>query len=354
MAANALQEKEKKSKTPQKVFIGIFLTVLGLIGLTVVTLTKEKSADGMEAESEGRETIFSVTTTRVLPGSVVNYITLNGDVAASSSVAVYPDAAGKISSIRVRLGERVRRNQVIAEVDPSRPGLSYAINPVRAPVSGTITDLPFSVGDTINQQLAVATVGDLATLQVKTFIPERFISKISPNIVAELSLQSYPGEVFPARVVEVSPVVDPVSRTMELTLEPLEQDARIKAGMFVQVKLTIETREEVLRIPTDTIISRFGETFVYVVGPEEQAEASPASPEESGMVTDEGPEKTANPPSASFRRVKKRLVRPGIEIDGISEILQGLMEEEEIVYQGQSLLEDNVLVKVVRTVQPLE
>jgi multidrug efflux pump subunit AcrA (membrane-fusion protein) len=100
----------------------------------------------------------------------------------------------------------------------------------------------------------------------------------------------------------------------------------LKAGMFGEVKLVTMEKDGVVKIPSDCVVNRFGEEFVFLV-------------ERSG----DGAEGIA-------RRVK---VTRGIEIDQKLEITSGLEPGDEVVYRGQTLLEDGSKVRVVETVQPL-
>ena len=108
---------------------------------------------------------------------------------------------------------------MIGEVDPSRPGLTYSLSPVKARVSGTITKLPLDIGDAVSPQVSVATIGDLSRLQVVAAIPERFISQIRTGMDARVSLEAWPGESLSLKVNQINPVVEPASRTMEIKMD---------------------------------------------------------------------------------------------------------------------------------------
>ena len=320
------KEKKKRDKKPGRiVLIILLLAILAAGAFTVLSMKNNggpKGSPGQDGMEEDKETIFAVTVTEAVSGEIKDLLEVNGDVIPDSSVDLYPDNSGKLSRLYVELGDYVRKGQVIAEVDPSRPGMSYTANPVKAEISGTITRLPFDLGATVGPQSPVATVGRLHNLQVRTYIPERFISKIRMGMKANLTFESYPGEVFPGVVTEVNPVVDEVSRTLEIKMDLVDRDSRIKAGMYAKISLITEEKEDIVRIPSDCIISRFGETFVFVMDGED--------------------------------RVARRLVTPGIQISGVSEIAEGLKAGERVIYQGQTLLDDQAPVKVVRTMQPLK
>lgn len=310
---------DKKSKIP-----GLLITlVVLLLAIGAVFFLRQKNNAQKEeiASAEDEEQVFAVNTTKAVEGQIIDYLYVNGDIIAKEFVDVYPDTAGKLTNIRAALGETVRKGQILCYVDPSRPGMNFTNSPVYSPISGTVTSFPGTIGSTVSQQAAIATIGDLSNLQVRTFISERKISMISLGMPAQLSFESYPGEVFSAKITELSPVVDPTSRTMQIKLDMTNKDNRIKSGMFSKIKITTSVKENIVKIPTDCVNERFGEKFVYVVNSSDIA--------------------------------RKQTINQGININDVSEILSGLTIGDDVVIQGQSLLEDGVKVKVIKEIAPL-
>jgi RND family efflux transporter MFP subunit len=147
------------------------------------------------------------------------------------------------------------------------------------------------------------------------------------NQTCEITLDAWPGESFRGSVTEISPIVDPASRTMEVKLNVDNPGAKLKAGMFAKVKVITEQKDNIVKIPASAMVQRFGETYVYTL------ETDPADP--------------------AFQVARKRIITPGITIDGILEIQQGLRPNEEFVVRGQGLLEDGARVNVIDRVNPL-
>ncbi|TVR87113.1 MAG: efflux RND transporter periplasmic adaptor subunit [Spirochaetaceae bacterium] len=280
---------------------------------------------------EPGETVFPVGVSTAVRGQMLDYLRLNGDVETSSAVDVFAETVGEITSIPVRIGQRVERNQVIAEVDPSRPGQRFTPSPVRAPISGTIVALPMQVGARLSQGQAVARIATTSDLQIRTHIPERYIGQVSLGERAIVSLSAYPDARFNARVTETSPVLDPQSRTMELTLRLERPDVRIRPGMFAQVRLITQEKTNTVKLPANAVVRRFGEAFVFVV--------VNSSHDDNG--------------EPSVQRVERRPVTTGIQIDETVEILEGLSGGEVVVVQGQNLLDDSARVNVVTELEPL-
>lgn len=270
------------------------------------------------AKEEESETIYAVNADIVQAGNLDDYLEFGGDVSSVSAVDVYPDAAGKISRIRVSVGDLVKKDQIIAYVDPSRPGMNYSENPVKAPISGRVTSFPPTIGTMVSQSYSIAKISDTDELQIKVNVAERFISRIRENQTAIVSFDAYPGVEFKARVFEVSPVLDTTSRTMLAKLKVEPADSRIKAGMYARVKLITDTIEGAVVIQNDAIVYRDGKPYVFTAK-SESAESS------VNMVS----------------------VKEGLSVDNKTEIQEGLKEGDVIIVKGQSLLSDGSKVKIL-------
>ncbi|MCL2193423.1 MAG: efflux RND transporter periplasmic adaptor subunit, partial [Treponema sp.] len=271
--------------------------------------------------------VFAVNTIAAAQGPIQDFIGLSGDVIASSVVDAVPEAAGRVEQVFVTIGQRVYRGQTIATVDPSRPGMTFQLNTVTAPVTGTIVMLPVQVGMTIGPGMPVARVASGNTLEIRLFVAERFISRMSMGLPAEITLAAWPGEVFHGRIYELSPTIDPISRTMEVRVRVNQPGDRLRAGMFANVRLITQRKENVVKIPASAMITRFGNQYVYVV------EQDPENPEHNVA--------------------RRRNIVPGILVDGMLEVQSGLEPHEEVVARGQTLLEDGVRVNVIERLAPI-
>jgi multidrug efflux pump subunit AcrA (membrane-fusion protein) len=284
---------------------------------------RKKNPGAPEAAVEAP--VFAVNTTTAVKGLIRDYLALSGDIVAGSTVDTYSEVAGKISRIFVTLGGRVRKGDPVVEVDPSRPGMNFMPGIAEAPISGTITSLPAQVGMTVSQAVPLARIAGGNALEIKVYVAERFISQISMGLPCEISLDAWPGETFRGSVFEISPVVDPASRTMEVKINVENPGARIKVGMFAKVRIITRRKENIVKIPAGALVSRFGEQYVFAVD-----KTDPEAP-----------------------TARKKIVVPGILIDGVLEIEQGLAPNEEIVIRGQSLLEDGSRINVIEQTAPL-
>jgi multidrug efflux pump subunit AcrA (membrane-fusion protein) len=319
-------------------YTAVITAAIFFSGCGQISAIRERIAGGKNPAAPGgasaaqERPVFAVNTTTAVQGRIRDYLALSGDIVAGSTVDAYSDVAGKITRVFVSIGSRVRQGDPIAEVDPSRPGMNYVPGVASAPVSGTIVALPAQVGMTVAQTVPLARIaaGNTASgnaLEIRLYVAERFISRMALRLPCEITLDAYPGEVFQGRITELSPVVDPTSRTMEARIGVTNTGNKLKAGMFAKVRIITETKNNIVKIPAAALLQRFGESYVFTV------ETDPSDP--------------------AFIIARKRTVVPGISIDGVLEIQQGLKPDDEVILRGQTLLEDESRVNVIDRVAPL-
>jgi multidrug efflux pump subunit AcrA (membrane-fusion protein) len=306
----------KKSSRAISIVLGILiLLVAGLTALSVFGGGGPESGGPGAGAGQGRSAAV-VQAAEVVLGSIENSVVINGDVLARTQVSIYPAMAGKITEMLVQVGDRVSQGQTIAMVDPSRPGEVYARSPVVSAITGTALQAPVSVGDTVATGTAVYVVGNLDSLVVETFVPERFSTAIRTGLEAQVSFEAMPGERFVAAVSEISPVLDPASRTLRIRLQfQGRPDPRIRAGMFATVSLVTNSRINIPVIPRAAVINTYGSWIVFVVDENNTAE--------------------------------RREISLGLENEELVEVTRGLMPGELVVSQGQNFLSQGDPVRVV-------
>ena len=302
----------------------ILIVIITILIFLTGCKNTDKSDENSSEKSNEQITVFAVSTTTAVQGEIKDYLQLNGDIAARTTVDTFADTAGKIKSLFVKIGDTVRKNQIIAEIDPSRPGMTFAASPVKASISGTVTKVSVQIGATVAPNIPIVKISKMDELEVILYVAERFISKMSVGLPAVIKTEAFPGELFTGSIREISPEVDKNSRTMEIKLNIDDNTSRLKAGMFAEVKIITVEKENIVKIPAEAMINRFGEYYIFIVN------------KDSDKST-----------------VEKKVVIPGLRIDNQLEIISGLKAGDTLVIRGQTLLEGGLFVKVVSTVEPL-
>ena len=263
----------KKSQIITAILTGFIVVLTILIAVHFFQRGNDtQTATGGPGGGRGQARAITVRVTPVQTGTIERGVVINGDVLARNQVSIFPTVGGRLVETRFGVGDRVNMGDVVARVDPSRPGEIFSHSPVVSTISGTVLQAPFNPGDTVTTMSAVYIVGDLSALLLETFVPERFVSAITAGLRAQVQFEAIPGETFFAEIAEISPVLDPASRTLRIQLRFVNPatgqsatDPRIRAGMFATVSLVTSSRVNVPVIPRISAIRNYGSWFVFTV-----------------------------------------------------------------------------------------
>lgn len=316
--------------------ISLFLLIFMGVVFFVACSDDEKKEESKEAVEETNKSTssgggrgfrrkqdeYNINAKTVTLGSIYRRINIDGDVTATDSANVTPDAGGTLHSLQVEEGDTVRKGQVIAQVDPSKPGQKFLLSPVKAPISGTVSTIFIKVGNPVGQSSVIAEIADNSELIVELYIPERYASEVDMGTKGTLSLISFPNEVFPLKARTVSSVLSTVTHTMKVTLSFEKRDKRIKSGMFGTIELILEEIENVPFLRRDYIVQRYfdeaNNTGVFKVV------------EDMGKTTSE------------FQKVVL-----GVEDGDYYEIKEGIAEGDVIVITGQERLVNGAALRIL-------
>ena len=126
---------------------------------------------------------------------------------------------------------------------------------IRAPVDGTVVSRSVDVGQTVAASLSAPTLfliaQDLTKMQVDTNVDEADIGRVRVGQDATFTVDAYPGEIFRGKVVQIrqAPINVQNVITYNVVIGVSNQDLKLFPGMTANVKVLVDRRENVLRIP---------------------------------------------------------------------------------------------------------
>ncbi len=184
---------------------------------------------------------------------------------------------------------------------------------VKAPFDGMIAELYITEGSTVGPQSPIA-LQVSKEIEVAIEVEESRIGQIEKGQNASLQVAAYPGQEFPAVVTSVAPVADQDTRTFTVKVTPIDEEGRLRSGMYANALLLIDEMQDTLLVPRDAVTTIDGQDTVYVI---------------------------------DGNRAEQRPVTTGLSNDGQIEIVSGLEAGESVVTAGQSNLIDGAKVEVV-------
>jgi RND family efflux transporter MFP subunit len=183
---------------------------------------------------------------------------------------------------------------------------------VEAPISGVITSVSVEEGNFLSPGVPFMTLANLDEIYVEAAVSEALVNKFKPGDKVKVVVQALDKAEFTG-VVETVDLVPNQAKLYPVKILLTNKDNRLKPGMFAEVQLRNEYRENIIAVPVEAVIDNRSEQFVFVV--------------EEGKAV-------------------KKPVKLGLTDGKMVEILEGLNEGEELIVVGQNYLADQDAVEV--------
>ena len=273
----------------------VIVIVLG-IAITVRIMVSKKPADQKETEK-----IIPVEVIPVTPGNVQSTCEIFGTIKANKTAYVFPETMGRITRILVKEGTYVSKGRKLMALRNETIGFEYEEGHITAPISGNVANIMVDNGSMVTPQSPVAMVVEFSRVEVSFNVSENAMDCINKGGKVRVMVDAAPEIQFNGTVSEVSPIIDPLTRTVAAKAVLNNPKKILKPGMTARVTLNLGSRENVLMIPRDALLD--GYLFV-----------------------------------AKDSTSERRDVTVGLVGDKFVEILDGIEEGEQIVVVGQQRL----------------
>lgn len=231
---------------------------------------------------------------------------------------------------------------------------------IRAPVDGVVVARNVDVGQTVAASLQAPTLfliaQDLTKMQVDTNVDEADIGRVALNQEATFSVDSFPGQTFRGRVVQIRQAAQVLQNvvTYDSVVAVANPELKLMPGMTANVKILVARREGTLLVPNAAFRVRLdAAALAGSSGPQGGSPAGQRGPQTSaggrpagspGMSPGRGPDLGARGTAdGQQQRVwvlqdgkpVERMVRTGLSDGQKTEVLDGLREGEAVIV-GQS------------------
>ena len=139
--------------------------------------------------------------------------------------------------------------------------------PVVAPISGTIVEQQITGGTgvkSLDNSPNLFTIADLSTVWVLCDVYEDMLSRVQVGDTAQIELNAYLGRTFLGKVVNISAVLDPTTRTAKVRIELPNPKGIMRAGMFVTATFKGQQAIDRVVIPTTAVVHLHDKDFVFL------------------------------------------------------------------------------------------
>ena len=207
---------------------------------------------------------------------------------------------------------RFARDNAAAKLEAARGSLQgmeskAAGTVVTAPADGIVAKRYYQEGYYAKAGTPLFAIADISMLKTTIHIPEGQITGVKVGNEADIALPAYPGKKLVGKITRIAPVADLPAHTFAAEVS-VDNSEGLLAGVYANVSLIGEPREQVLTIPMHAIVMRDDQQTVFVV-------------DDKGVV-------------------QRRVLNVGYTNDKLAEIVSGLDEKDTIVIEGHNKLRE--------------
>jgi membrane fusion protein, multidrug efflux system len=286
-----------------------------------------------------------------------------GNARANESVDVTSKTSNMVTEVRFRDGERVKRGQVLVQLDDAQARADRAAaeaalteseaqfnrsrellstqalsksqfdqleatlksnrakvasaqarledTVIRAPFSGRVGLRRVSIGTLISPGTVITTLDDTSIIKLDFSVPENFLASLREGLSVRATAPAFPGRTFSGNVASIDSRVDLATRSVTVRALLANEDGALRPGMFLNVSLANDEREALV-IPEEALTPEAERQFVFVV---------------------------------NDGKAERREVRIGGRRPGSVEIVAGLNAGEKVVIEGTQKVRDGGAVR---------
>jgi membrane fusion protein, multidrug efflux system len=343
----------------------ISIAIAVICAAWAIYATQHKPAAGAGAAQTGgmrSSAPAAVTLAPVRSERVSQKLEALGNARANESVDISTKISNIVTAVKFRDGERVRRGQVLVQLDDAQARADVAAaqaalteseslfnrsrellstqalskssfdqleatmkanrarlgaatarledTVIRAPFSGRVGLRRVSVGTLISPGAVITTLDDTSVIKLDFSVPENFVASLREGLSVRASAPAYPGRTFSGKVASIDSRVDMTTRSVTVRALLANDDGALKSGMFLNVSLANDERNALL-IPEEALTPEAERQYVFVV---------------------------------ADGKAERREVRIGGRQPGSVEILSGLEAGERVIVEGTQKVRNGSLV----------
>lgn len=388
MTEQVTYEQNKPGKG-RKFLIVITLIVVLLAFAGVVGMQQFIAGKKAEAAANMPETVGEVTVMQVESREWTPMIGATGSIRPNQGAMLSAQAAGTVTRVAVSSGDRVRKGQLLVEIDSSAERASLKASEAQlpnalanynryknlvasnsasrmefdnakatyealvaniealkeqivrrqiyAPFDGMAGIVNVNVGQFVTAGTEIVRVEDQSSMKIRFTLPQTDLERIEIGQKVTATIDALPGQTFPARISAMDPAVDRTTGLINLEAVVTEGQNKLLSGMFARLNIAMPTQYNQVVVPQIAVAyTMYGES-VYVL--------QDLSDEDKSLVSKMA-EQNPSLQVDKIYRVKQAEVKT-LERRGIySQLAKGVNVGDVIVTGGMQRISNDSLVMV--------
>lgn len=126
---------------------------------------------------------------------------------------------------------------------------------LKSEIDGIVYSIAKSKGEIVGAQTPLAVVGDAKHFILEMQVDEYDILKVKIGLVVMVTMDSYKGKVFEAKVTKINPMMNERSKTFLIESEFIRQPEVLYPNITFEANIILQTKEKALLIPRNYILN---------------------------------------------------------------------------------------------------
>ncbi|MEX2326595.1 MAG: efflux RND transporter periplasmic adaptor subunit, partial [Pseudomonadales bacterium] len=178
---------------------------------------------------------------------------------------------------------------------------------IHSPFSGIVTNIGVREGKFVTPGTELFMISDLSRVWVYVDVFEHELPWIKVGDKTEMEVMAVPGRKYTGEIAFIYPYMEAKSRTVKVRMEFPNEEQLLKPEMFADVSIHADTQPRAVVVPSEAIVRSGLKEQVFVV--------------------------------RSEGKFEPRKVTPGLESEGVTQILSGINPGERVVTSAQFLID---------------
>ena len=182
----------------------------------------------------------------------------------------YNNAVASYQSAIFRFNELKKQLNFAASQAQKNLSISKTIQKdytVRSQIDGRVYSILKEQGEIVTPQTPLLVIGDGEQFIIELQVDETDIAKTKVGQKVLISLDSYKGNVFEAKVARINPIMNERSRTFTVEAIFIQKPTTLYPNLTTEANIVLSTKEKTLTIPRTYLID---ETFVMLENKEKR------------------------------------------------------------------------------------
>ena len=202
-----------------------------------------------------------------------------------------------------------------AQTDSAQTDLNNSV--IKSPIDGVVIRRNVDVGQTVAASFSTPELyvlaRDLRRMQIHTNVSEADVGQIVPGQVVRFSVDAFPDTEFEGKVQQfrLNAATNQGVVTYTIVVDVPNDDERLKPGMTAQTRIVLQSKANVLRLPTAALRFQPDDDERKAIAAAASSSATGISPASNGAVASASSAASVIPASTAFRNDDGVLTRTG-------------------------------------------